>query len=79
MHLLTNAIRHTKEGSITISYKHRGKGLYVRVADTGEGLNEKLKNNIFTLLHDKNTFVQDENPGLGLASARPSSTPRTDR
>ena len=67
MHLLSNAIRHTRQGSITISYEKRKNGLYLSVADTGDGLPEKLKNNIFTLLHDENTFVQDENPGLGLS------------
>lgn len=67
MHLLDNAIKHTKQGSITIFYKKQGNGLYIGVKDTGEGLPENLKENIFTLLNDKNTFIQEENPGLGLS------------
>lgn len=67
MHLLNNAIKHTSQGSITIFYQHKDKGLYISVTDTGTGLSEQLKENIFTLLNDKNTFIQDENPGLGLS------------
>ena len=42
-------------------------GLYVEVKDTGSGLPESLKENIFALLSDKNTYVQEETPGLGLS------------
>ena len=66
MHLLENAQQHTKEGQITLSYYLKEGGLYVEVKDTGEGLPKKLKENIFTLLSDKNTYLQDETPGLGL-------------
>ena len=67
MHLLSNAAKHTRQGSITISFEARNRGLYVAVKDTGEGLPEKLKENIFTLLNNEHTFVQDQNPGLGLS------------
>lgn len=66
MHLLENAQQHTMEGQITLSYYLKEGGLYVEVKDTGEGLPENLKENIFTLLSDKNTYLQDETPGLGL-------------
>jgi signal transduction histidine kinase len=66
-HLLSNAVKHTTRGSITIFYQRKDHGLYISVTDTGTGLPEQLKENIFTLLNDKNTFVQDENPGLGLS------------
>lgn len=66
MHLLENAQQHTMEGQITLSYYMKEGGLYVEVKDTGEGLPENLKENIFTLLSDKNTYLQDETPGLGL-------------
>ncbi|MBR1547736.1 MAG: transporter substrate-binding domain-containing protein [Prevotella sp.] len=66
-HLLTNAIKHTRQGSIVVRSESKDGGLYVSVADTGDGLSDKLKENIFTLLNDKNTFVQEENPGLGLS------------
>lgn len=67
MHLLENAMQHTSEGKITLSYYVKEDGFYAEVKDTGEGLPEELKTNIFELLSDKNTYLQDETPGLGLS------------
>ena len=70
MHLLDNAMHHTMEGKIKLTYYVKEGGMYVEVKDTGEGLPEKLKQNIFGLLSDKNTYTHDEsqdNPGLGLS------------
>lgn len=70
MHLLENAMQHTTEGKITLSYYLKEGGMYVEVKDMGEGLPEKLKQNIFGLLADRNTYTHDENqdnPGLGLS------------
>ena len=67
MHLLSNAVKHTTQGSITMSYKAQNHGLYVEVKDTGDGLPQDLKENIFQLLSDKHTFVQEQSPGLGLS------------
>ena len=67
MHLLENACQHTTEGKITLSYYKKEGGFYVEVKDTGSGLPEKLKDNIFALLSDKNTYVQEDTPGLGLS------------
>ena len=70
MHLLDNAMQHTKQGKIKLSYYVKEGGMYVEVRDTGVGLPEKLKQNIFGLLSDKNTYTHDDsqdNPGLGLS------------
>lgn len=67
MHLLENAQQHTKEGKVTLSYYVKEGGIYVEVKDTGCGLPKDLKENIFTLLSDKNTYTQDQTPGLGLS------------
>ena len=67
IHLLDNARQHTNEGSITLTYQAKGGGLYVEVKDTGNGIPENLKENIFALLSDKNTYVQEDTPGLGLS------------
>ena len=67
MHLLSNAAKHTVQGSITVSYKMQKNGLYIEVKDTGNGLPKDLKENIFMLLSDKHTFVQEQSPGLGLS------------
>ena len=66
-HLLDNAMQHTTKGQVTLTYYAKDGGLYVEVKDTGSGLPEKLKANIFALLSDKNTYVQDDTPGLGLS------------
>ena len=67
MHLLENAVQHTTEGKITLSYYVKQGGIYAEVRDTGDGLPPQLKENIFALLNDKNTYLQDETPGLGLS------------
>ena len=67
MHLLENSSRHTSEGQIILSYCTKEGGLYVEVRDTGSGIPENLKQNIFQLLSDKNTYLQNETPGLGLS------------
>ena len=70
MHFLDNAMQHTTEGQITLSYYVKEGGLYCEVKDTGEGLPEKFKDNIFGLLSDKHTYTHDEsqeNPGMGLS------------
>lgn len=67
MHLLENSCRHTTEGQINLTYYAKDDGLYVEVRDTGSGIPENLKQNIFQLLSDKNTYVQNETPGLGLS------------
>lgn len=65
-HFLSNALRHTKQGSITLRYRLEDHGLRIEVQDTGDGLPVALRDNLFSLLSDKATFVQDEVPGLGL-------------
>lgn len=67
MHLLDNARQHTTEGKVVLTYYVKEGGIYVEVRDTGKGLPEKLRDNIFALLSDENTYVQDETPGLGLS------------
>ena len=57
---------HTHKGSITLRYFMVDKGLRIEVQDTGEGLPEALRDNIFALLAEKNTFIREDVPGLGL-------------
>jgi signal transduction histidine kinase len=67
MHLLENAQQHTKKGKITLTYYVKEGGIYTEVRDTGDGLPEDLKENIFALLSDKHTYTQENTPGLGLS------------
>lgn len=70
MHLLSNAVRFTEKGKITLTYQLKNNRLYVEVKDTGCGVPEALRKNIFSLLMDKSTAVQDAIPGLGLTICR---------
>ena len=65
-HFLSNAVHHTEQGSITLRYRLEDNGLRIEVQDTGNGLPEALRKNLFNLLSDEATFVQSEAPGLGL-------------
>lgn len=76
MHQLRNAAQHTDRGTITLSYRrevgidtdgHERTGLRIDVKDTGSGVPQELRDNIFALLHEKNTFLQSDTPGLGLS------------
>jgi K+-sensing histidine kinase KdpD len=66
MQFLENAAKHTHTGIITLTYHVEDEQLYVEVKDTGTGVPNALAPNIFSLLADKATYVQDEVPGLGL-------------
>ena len=67
MHLLENAMQHTKEGTIVLSYYVKEGGFYVEVKDTGEGVPEDMKTHIFEMLNDKNAYTKEDAPGLGLS------------
>ena len=67
MHMLENAMKHTKEGKIQLSYFLKDGVFHVEVKDTGEGVPEELKANLFDMLNDKNAYTQEEAPGLGLS------------
>jgi PAS domain S-box-containing protein len=72
-HLITNAARYTHEhGQITVSARHEGEQLVVRVQDTGIGISPEMLPRVFEM------FVQERQPldrvqgglGLGLAIVR---------
>ena len=67
MHCLDNAVKYTRQGCVTLAYWPEKGGLHIEVRDTGPGLPEGLRDNIFSLLTNRNTYVQDEVPGLGLS------------
>ena len=68
MHLLQNAVLHTKEGSITITYEHERKGMKVTIIDTGDGVPQKLQENIFSILqHEDSLTLANQTSGLGLS------------
>ena len=69
-HLLSNAVSYTEEGTIEVSYNQQDDGLYFEVKDTGQGIPESMRENIFALLSDKSTYMRSESPGLGLTICR---------
>lgn len=61
--LLQNAKRHTACGTITVSSERDGDGIWVCVADTGEGIAPELLANIF----ERGVSARQGGTGIGLA------------
>jgi signal transduction histidine kinase len=70
VHLLKNALKFTKEGSVELGYTHFGSDLRLEVRDTGPGLPEHLRENIFKLMENPQTFTNKISDGLGLSICR---------
>ena len=67
-HLIQNAIKFTKEGSITVNCSEAGNLLLVSVTDTGQGVAPDMQDTIFSPFAKANTFKQGI--GLGLSVSR---------
>ncbi len=68
MHLLLNSAQHTSSGSITIEYNRVHNGLEVVVTDTGNGVPEKFKDNVFSILQNEDSLtLANQASGLGLS------------
>ena len=67
MHLLQNAVRHTKEGTITILYEAERNGLKVTITDTGDGVPQKFHNVTGVSTDDESLNLFNNNSGLGLS------------
>lgn len=59
---MTNAMKFTEKGSITLGYKSDNEGLYVYVKDTGSGIPEEKRGHIF----DRFIKLEQEKKGTGL-------------
>ena len=55
---LSNAIKNTEKGSITLGLKHEGPWLKLYVSDTGCGISKEKLPQIFTRFEKLNDFVQ---------------------
>lgn len=62
--LISNAIKFTKAGSITLSYNREGNDLLIKVTDTGVGVSVEMVEHIFERFVKINSFIQGT--GLGL-------------
>lgn len=69
MNLVSNAIKFTSEGSITIGCKKEKNLNYFFVADTGCGIDEESKEMVFKRFFKANTFTQGTGLGLSLCKS----------
>ncbi|MFA6510068.1 MAG: sensor histidine kinase [Candidatus Peribacteraceae bacterium] len=68
---ISNALKHTKSGSITLRLRKDGQYGYIDVADTGEGVPPERLPHLFTRAGVKGTnTASTESTGLGLFIAR---------
>ncbi len=64
--LLSNSIRYTNSGSITLSAEGVSEYINISVTDTGMGVADTDKEAIFLEFHQVHNPERDQNKGLGL-------------
>lgn len=69
--LMSNALKFTIEGSVTIRLKTENKQLQIAVEDTGKGIPRDQQDRVFERFYKVDSFVQGI--GLGLSVARRSA------
>ncbi|WP_020674993.1 ATP-binding response regulator [Geopsychrobacter electrodiphilus] len=67
--LLSNALRYTNYGSITLRCQHKGRDIVIDVADTGIGIAVEHRREIFREFHQLHNPERDRSQGLGLGLA----------
>lgn len=67
--LITNAVKFTERGSITVGYEAQGDMLRFYVRDTGLGITETDLKKLFTRFTKLNSFVQGTGLGLSISKA----------
>ena len=69
MNFMTNAMKHTPKGSITMGYCQEAEGIRIYVKDTGIGIPEAQQHLIFKRFQKLNPFVQGIGLGLTICKA----------
>ncbi len=67
--LISNAIRYTAEGRVLIGCRHRGERLSIEVWDSGIGIPEEKRSEIFEEFHRLGNAPRRDGKGLGLGLA----------
>ena len=64
--LVTNALKYTKEGSVTIKGQREATGVVLRVIDTGIGISKSDQKHIFQKFYRSEDYRTRESSGTGL-------------
>jgi signal transduction histidine kinase len=64
--LLSNALKYTEKGTITVSTKKTKEGIYVDVADTGAGVPDDQKSKLFNKYMQLESSIKNKSKGTGL-------------
>jgi signal transduction histidine kinase len=67
--LLSNALKFTREGSVTVTVERRGPCIAFHVQDTGPGIPAELHETIFERFRQANARISHEHGGTGLGLA----------
>lgn len=71
INLVNNAIKFTKDGSVTVSATREEDGVHVMVKDTGKGIRQKDMHRLFTSFEQLEKVVESKGgTGLGLAISK---------
>ena len=66
---LTNAVKYTHQGHITLGYERRDNGLYIYCEDTGAGIPADKHDKIFGRFVKLNDYIQGAGLGLSICKA----------
>jgi signal transduction histidine kinase/DNA-binding NarL/FixJ family response regulator len=69
LNLVSNAIRYTVRGGVVVGCRHRGGALRIDVWDSGIGIPEDQRGNIFREFYQLPAIERDRSGGLGLGLA----------
>jgi CheY-like chemotaxis protein len=67
--LVSNAVRYTSKGGVVVACRKRGEQLRIEVWDTGLGIAEDQRHNIFSEFYRLGEPERDQRAGLGLGLA----------
>ena len=69
LNLVSNAVRYTERGGVVIGCRHRNGRLRIDVCDSGIGIPEDQRRNIFSEFYQLDSGEKDRRGGLGLGLA----------
>ncbi|WP_430865436.1 sensor histidine kinase [Clostridium butyricum] len=67
LNLISNGVKYTaKDGNIYVIIEEKMDKVFIKVSDTGSGINEEIKNKIFNRYESTNKTISDSKSGTGL-------------